>query len=131
MTFSNDLASGLTDRGSISPEELFAGDAPVVTDWANATTNSSTSFAKFEVVAIDRATNSIIKHVPGGTGDQVKAVAVLAQPIPISTTAARIPFFVGGFFNHEILTWEASLTTLEKRKAALVGTMLFAGVLDN
>lgn len=130
MSNSNDLAGGRTLLGVTDFEELLAGDAPVTTDYADIVTDGSTSFVKFEVVALDRTNNRIIKHVPGGTGDQVTAVGILSQPIGIST-ATQVGYFAGGFFNSDILVWEASLNTFAKRKAAFVRTPVFIGTLVN
>jgi len=130
MSNSNDLAGGRTLLGTTDFEELFAGEAPVITDYADIVTDGSTSFVKFEVVALDRTNNRIIKHVPGGTGDQVTAVGILSQPISISTTT-QVGYFAGGFFNSDVLVWEASLNTFAKRKAAFVRTPVFIGTLVN
>lgn len=125
-----ELARGQTNLGAVTPEQLFAGDAPVVTDWANVATDGSTSFQKFEVVAINRTTDTIIKYVPGGSGDQTVAAGIVSQPINPNTTG-KVGIFVGGFFNHEQLVWEASVTTLIARKKAFARTPIYIGSLHN
>lgn len=37
------------------------------------------------------------------------------------------PYYVGGFFNHEALSWPASVTTLAARRAAFLGTPIHIG----
>jgi hypothetical protein len=130
MALSSDLAGGRTNLGSTDFEELLAGDAPVVTDYADIVTDGSTSFQKFEVVALDTVNNRIIKHVPGGTGDQKVAVGVLAQPIGINSNT-QVPYFAAGFFNSDLLVWEASLNTFAKRKAVFLRTPILVGTLTN
>lgn len=130
MALSSDLAGGRTNLGSTDFEELIAGDAPVVTDYADVVTDGTTSFQKFEVVALDTTNNRIIKHVPGGTGDQKVAVGFLSQPIPINSNT-QVAYFCGGFFNSDLLVWEASLNTFAKRKAAFLRTPVFVGTLTN
>lgn len=129
MTNSVDLASGQTSLGSWEPEQLFAGEAPIVTDWANVTTDGSTSFAKFEVIALD-ASGNIIKHNPAGAAPATVAAGVLAQPIAVSQTT-KVPYFSSGFFNHAALVWHASLTTLAARKLAFKLTPVQIGELSN
>lgn len=129
MTNSVDLASGETSLGSYSPEELFAGESKTVTDWAPIVTDGSTSFAKFEVIALSAA-GSIIKYVPGGSGDQITPQGIMAQPVAISQTT-KAPYFSAGFFNHAALVWPGSQTTLAARKAVFLRTPIEIGELSN
>lgn len=129
MTNSVDLASGQTSLGSWTPEELFAGDADVVTDFAPITTDGSTSFAKFEVIALDSSGN-IAKYNPAGSAPVNVPRGILAQPIAISQTT-KAPYFSAGYFNHAALTWPGTLTTLAARKAVFLGTPVFIGELSN
>jgi hypothetical protein len=130
MTLSVDLASGATDLGSWTPEELLAGDAPVVTDYAPVTTDGVTSYAKFEVIAL-KADGSIGKYDPAGVAPLNVAVGILTQPIKVSQTLASAPYFAAGYFNHAILTWPAAQSTLVLRKAVFVRTPIFIGALSN
>jgi hypothetical protein len=125
----NDLAGGETLLGENSPEELLAGEAPLVTDWATVVTNGSTSYAKFEVVALTAA-NAIAKYDPAEDDGTEIAVGILAQPIPINSNT-KVPYFCAGFFNHEALVWPAGVTTLAARKAAFLRTPVFIGSLSN
>lgn len=129
MTNSVDLASGQTSLGSWTPENLLAGDQELVTDWAPVTTDGSTSYVKFEVIALDSSGN-IAKYNPAGASPLNKPVGVLAQPIAISQTT-KAPYFNSGFFNHQALTWPGSLTTLAARKAVFINTPIMIGELSN
>jgi hypothetical protein len=106
---SNDIAGGRTVLGSTAPVQLFAGEAPIVTNDYELTTN----VAKYQVCRLDAA------------GKQVAVDAVDAVGFVIASQAGvigdRIAFFEGGFFNHEALNgWPAGSTTFEQRRA-LVG----------
>lgn len=125
----NDLAGGQTLLGTNAPEELLAGEAPLITDYAPVTTNGSTSFAKFEVIALNAA-GAVVKWVPAAEDATAIPVGVLAQPIPINS-ATKVPYFCAGFFNHEILVWPVSISTLVLRKAAFLRTPVFIGSLAN
>lgn len=125
----NDLAGGQTLLGSTAPEELLAGEAPLITDFAPVVTDGSTSYVKFEVVALTAA-GAIAKFNPALTDGTEIAVGILSQPIPINSNT-KVAYFCGGFFNHEILTWPAALTTLAQRKAAFLRTPVYIGELSN
>lgn len=125
----DDLAGGQTLLGSTAPEELLAGEAKLVTDWAPVTTGEGVTFSKFEVFALNSA-GSVVKYNPAASDTTATPVGILAQPIAAETTT-KVPYFVGGFFNHAALVWPASLTTLAARKEVFLRTPIEIGELSN
>ncbi len=113
-----DLA-GSTTLGTLTPVELYAGEAPIVTGDRQAATG--VAFAKYEVFAED-ATGKAIKHNPGGTAPATIAVGIFMQPV---AAGGQGPVLLGGALNHEALVWHASLTTLEARRAQFNRTPIY------
>ena len=102
----NDLA-GWAEYGPSVPEQLFAGDAEVVS--ANSLSLVA-ALAKFEVAAL--VAGGITTFV-SGTHTAEDAV-IVAQPI--TAIGQSVQYFVAGFFNHAVLVWPAALATLAQRK---------------
>lgn len=104
---SNDLAGGRTVLGTTNPVQLFAGEAPIVTNDYELTTNVT----KYQVLRLDT------------TGKQVAVDAVGAVGYVIASQDGvigdRIAFFEGGFFNHEALIWPGTAATFEARRALI------------
>ena len=67
-----DLA-GDTTLGTLTPVQLYAGEAPIVT--SRVTTATGVTLAKYEVYAIN-ATGEAIKHDPTGSAPATKAVGI-------------------------------------------------------
>lgn len=114
----NDLASGAL-VGTMTTEQLYAGDAPVTTDSAV----STALFAKYEVAAL--LSTGLAKFVPGThTADQA---VITAQPI--TTIGQMTPYFKSGCFNHAILVWPVgtALDTYAERKAFFGNRALTVG----
>lgn len=106
---SNDIAGGRTVLGTFTPVQLFAGEAPVITNDYELTAN----VLKYQICQLDTTG----KVVPAGTALAVGFV-IASQD---GTLGDRIAFFEGGFFNHAALNgWPAGATTFEARRA-LVG----------
>jgi hypothetical protein len=118
----NDLAGSNLNLGSYTPEQLFAGDAPIHTDAAK----SGTVIAKYEVVKKTVASGVwTVSRVANVGADLGKDYVIAAQP---ATAAGKdTPYFDGGNFNHALLVWPADLDTLPKRKAFFSGTPIFIG----
>lgn len=115
----NDLASGGVEHTPYTPEQLYAGEAPIVTNWAPALADLD----KYQVVLLtptglseawDMDGNGAI-GTPGVVLPPVGVNAVItAQP---ALSGQKCPYFAAGAFNHELLVWPAALDTLAKRKA--------------
>jgi hypothetical protein len=113
-----DLAGDNT-LGTLTPLQLYAGEAPIVTSRVKGATGLT--FAKFEVYALNAA-GEAIKHDPTATAGTAPTFArgIMAQPLTVA--ASWNPCFTGGAFNHEALVWHASLTTLGARQVAFAGS---------
>jgi hypothetical protein len=114
-----DLAGNGT-LGSYDEEQLFSGEADIVTDSANVP--AELNLAKYTVL-MKEADGDIVAW----DGVANNACGILAQPI--DTTAAtgtgvatEAPFFKGGVFNPLALVWPAAKDTLEERVAAFERT---------
>lgn len=128
----NDLAAGGVEHGPYTPEQLFAGDAPIVTGNAPALADLD----KYQVVVL---TNTGLSE----TFDQVGSGALGTNPVlptqgincVITAQAAlngqNCPYFSAGYFNHAKLSWPAHLDTLAKRKAFFDGTPIKIGEIKN
>lgn len=115
----NDLASGGL-AGTWTPQQLFAGDAPIVTD---AALSLVASISKYQVVAL---TDTGITTFVVGTHTAAQAV-IAAQPV--TAIGQQVPYFSAGFFNHAALVWPTgtALDTFEERKKFFQGTDIHIG----
>lgn len=105
-----DIAAGEIALGTITPVQLFAGEAKIITgDYELAV-----AVVKYGVYALD-ATGKVIVWDPAGTAPATIPKLIASQDC--SVVGDRISFFEGGYFNHEALVWPASLTTFETRRA--------------
>ena len=118
----NDLAAGGVEHGPYVPEQLFAGESPIVTGNAVA----ATAIVKHAVCVlladgtISNATSALT------TGDKC---VIAAQPASIGQ---NVPYFSGGHFNHAQLTnWPTAMDTLAERKAFFMGTDIKVGSIHN
>lgn len=112
-----DLA-GDTTLGTLTPVQLYAGEAPIISN--HITAASGVAFGKYEVYAMD-ATGKAIKYDPTATAGTAPTFAkgIFAQAIAAGAVG---PVFEAGAFNHAALTWHASLTTFDARRAAFMGS---------
>jgi len=114
----NDLA-GSELVASFSPEQLYAGEAPIITGYATATSDIS----KYEVVKRAAGADTVARVANVGS-DDAKDYVIAAQP---TANGKACPYFDAGFFNHAVLVWPADLDTLAKRKAFFRGTTIRVG----
>lgn len=98
--------------------QLFAGESPIHTDNGVAATDVD----QYQVVY--RLADGTV-----GAFDDTAAGVDTNKPIGISAQATKagdhVQFYTGGTFNHEVITWPASLDTLVKRKAVFDRTTIF------
>lgn len=130
----NDLAAGGTEHGPYTPEQLFAGDAPIVTGHAVAAVN----LKKYEVCVLTASGLTNVFDFDGeGDGNTLGAITLPHQGSNCVITAQaavatdNCPYFSSGFFNHEMLEWPVALDTLAKRKAFFAGTSIQVGAIKN
>ena len=108
--------AGVETQNRDAAIQPFAGEAPIVTDSAPALAN----VAYLQLCAL--TTTGITPFV---TATHTAAQAVIAAAN--ATTGEGAPYYDAGKFNHEAITWPASLNTLALRKAYLNGTMIKVG----
>lgn len=115
----NDLAGG-RKIGDLYPEQLFAGEAPIVTD---AAPSLVAALAKYEVAAL--TATGVTTYVEGT--HTAAQLVIVAQPI--TAIGQQVPFYVAGYFNNELLVWPAGLDVLglAARKAFVKGTPVYIG----
>ena len=127
----NDLAAGGTEYGPQTVEQLFAGDAPIITGQSTALT----AVDKYQVVVLTPTGLSEVFDFDGSGAIATPGVALPTQGINCVITAqaagvgANCPFYSGGYFNHALLAWPAELDTLAKRKAFFAGSSIHIGEL--
>ena len=129
------MAAGVSDEGSLTPFELFAGSSQVRTD--RATLLADQDLAQFAVVAFNSAgklvahdpTATTSKSVTGGGGGTItipapesQAVGILAHACDATGADTVCQYYTAGDFNADVLGWHASTDTLIERQAAFAGT---------
>ncbi|AAQ63359.1 decorator protein D [Burkholderia phage BcepNazgul] len=115
-----DLAGNGTE-GSYIPEQLYAGEADIVTTRANVA--AATVLEKYRVVAL--VGGLLVPWNPAASDGSQKAYGISAQPKAAGAATVSHPVFVGGVFNHAVLVWDAAADTFEERQAAFAGTPVF------
>lgn len=116
----NDLAGGGL-VGTFAPEQLYAGEAPIVTD---AAPSLVANVLKYEVLALT-ATGLRRLTLTGDTPDAGSICVIAAQPV--AGVGDQVPYFAAGKFNHELLVWPAALDTYAKRRAFFMGSDIHIG----
>lgn len=99
--------------------QFFIGDAPIVTDSAPATV----ALKQWEIAVLTDA--GLIKW-DGAQADASgpNKLVVTMTAVPVGSMA---PYYDAGKFNHEVMVWPAALDTYEKRKFAVLGSMVKIG----
>lgn len=116
----NDLAAGGVEHGPYTPEQLFAGDSPIVTGNAVAIT----AVDKYQVLVL--TASGLSEDFTGVTSGDKCVIAAQSAAGGVST-----PYFSAGSFNHAALVWPAAQDTLAKRKAFFAGTPIHIGEITN
>lgn len=119
--------AGFNQIGTMpAPLQLFAGEAPIITDSAPALVDVQ----QYEVLAL---TDTGVRKLDLVGEDGVRAADTGLQVV-IAAQAAKsgqqCPYYNAGKFNHAALIWPAELDTLAKRKTFVQGTMLHMGHLN-
>lgn len=121
--------AGFEQIGTKSPSlQLFAGEAPIITDSAPALVDVQ----QYEVLALTETGVRKIDLV-GDEGPPIVAADTGMVVVIAAQTAKegqQCPYYDAGKFNHAALTWPDALDTLAKRKAFVHGTMLHMGHLN-
>jgi len=124
----NTLAgSTLVDTMAASPQ-LFAGEAPIITDSAPALATCK----KWELLCLTpTGVRPFVWIAAGDAGnDDPRTAVIAAAPIDV-TVGKQVPYYDAGKFNVEVVTFPAALsapadrlTKLPAIKAAMHGSML-------
>lgn len=112
----NHLASGALVGTMAAPAQLFAGEAPIITDSAPALA----AIRKWELCAL--TATGVTPYVSGTHTPAVAVISAVAVAI-----GKQCPYYDAGKFNFEAVIFPAALDTLPKIKAALHGSMLHFG----
>lgn len=112
--------------GGYTPFQLYAGEKEIVT--AHDPVAANQDLKQFQGVA-KNADGELVAHAPAASDSTANLVGFMAQPVKTTGATVSGPYYVSAFFNHEALVWDATLDTLAKRKAAVVGTEIQVGTL--
>jgi hypothetical protein len=108
-----ELAKGALVGTAGAPPQLFAGEAPIITDSAPA------------LVAVQKWQLLSLTATGVTTFDGTAASAVISAIG--AAIGQQVPYYDAGKFNHEVIVWPGTLDTLAKRKVALHGSMIHVG----
>ena len=103
--------AGNVDLGSFEPTYIFAGEKQIVTQPFPV---GAAALVQYQAVALD-ATFKLVPHDPAGAGSVAVMVGVTTLAAPANSS---VGIYTSAFLNHEIVVWDASLDTFEKRRAA-------------
>lgn len=111
----DDLA-GTQSWPGITPQQLWAGEYPKHTSSGIAGGTGQT-FAKYEVVAFDKAANRYVKYDPAAAEGSaaLTPIGFTAQP---TVSGGPIQVYDSGAPNHEALVWPTAIDTFAERVAA-------------
>lgn len=108
------LLAGTEDLGSWVPTQIFSGEADIVSDGEEV----GTAFVIYQVIARNEA-GKLVPHDPtaadvgGKPALATLAIGIAAQAGVVGSFA---PYYCGGVFNPDAITWHASLTTLPAKR---------------
>jgi hypothetical protein len=116
-----ELASGAL-VGTMGPSpQLFAGEAPIVTDSAPALA----AIQKWQLCELTpTGVKAFVSTGTPATDSTANSAVIAAVGVSIGQ---QCPYYHAGKFNHEAMVWPAALDTLAKRKVALHGSMILIG----
>lgn len=107
-----------TETSSHTPNELFAGDADIVTNVY--TVAADVDLDANSVVALNDS-NELVEWAPDATDGTEVAVGITCEAIDTSGGAATHPVYVGGYFNTDAINWPSGASSAEI-ESAFVGT---------
>lgn len=118
----NHLASSAVVGTMAAPKQLFAGEAPIITDSAPALA----PITKWQLCSLQPTGIRPFVHTGTPASDDDPRTAVISA-VAAAAAGQQVPYYDAGKFNHEVVGFPAALNTLPKRKAALHGSMLHFG----
>lgn len=115
MTIDRQLA-GNRNLGSFLASQLWAGEAPIITDSAPALV----PITQWQLCALTNT--GITPFVAGTHVGQQAVISVIGV-----AAGAQCPYWNAGKFIADAVTWPATINTLPLQKALLIGSMLHVG----
>lgn len=109
-----------TSNDAYTPNELFAGDAPVVT---NAHQFAADLELSINSIVARNGDGDLVEWAPGATDGTENAVGITCETIDTTGGAAMHPIYEGGYFNTDALNWPDAATAAQKTQA-FVGTAI-------
>lgn len=109
--------AGGTSSSAPNLDQLFAGDAPVITEPKIIATYASAVIPQWTPMTMDATTT---KYKPATKGDPVTAITVYA--IDARTGDVRQSMYTGGYFNTDLIAWPVAFDTELSKMAAVVGS---------
>ena len=103
-----------TETNSYQPPDLFAGDAPVVTNAHQFA--ASLELPANSIVAFN-GSGELVEWSPGATDGTEVAVGITCEVVDTTGGAAVNPVYEGGYFNTDALNWPAGATATQKQNA--------------
>ena len=103
--------AGNVDLGSFEPTYVFAGEKQIVTQNFPV---GATALAQYQAVALD-ATFKLVPHNPAAADTAKVMIGATTLAAPANSS---VGVYTSAFLNHEVVVWDASLDTFEKRRAA-------------
>lgn len=120
------MVAGNTNVGTYTPEELLAGDAEIITE-PEVVVSGAGALAQYTVVGKVTASSKLVAHNPAAVDGSEVAYGILTEAVDATAADVNVAVYTGGYFNHAQLVWDATLTTLEARKAEFKGTPVHIG----
>lgn len=118
--------------GTFAPFQLFAGEAPIITDSAPLAATETDGVNIYDVLALneDGTVRRLVAADVPGTNPEDPPTATADSPFRLVVAAQggqvgdNIPYYEAGTFNHEALNWPEALDTYVKRKMFCQGTAI-------
>lgn len=103
-----------TETNSYQPPELFAGDAPVVT---NAHQFAADLELAINSIVAYNGDGNLVEWAPAATDGTEVAVGITCEAVDTTGGAAVNPIYEGGYFNTDALNWPDGATATQKQNA--------------
>jgi hypothetical protein len=119
----NVTAGGLTNFTRPLVDNLLSGSAEIITEGGY--TVGATAIAALRTVGVVTATGLLVPHNPAAADGSQNLIGAMVYAGAANSTGNSV--YVAGQFNHDALTWDATLTTLALRRAQCRRTAFFVG----
>lgn len=117
----NDLSiAGKTDFTSPAPFQLFAGDAPVITQ-PDTIAQDAVVIPQYTPLTRD-ATSGKLKRATVTSGTPDKVCAITSYAVDATGGDVYKSNYTGGYFNTDAIAWPAAFTTELQKQTSVSGT---------